>query len=64
MLKQLDILFSNYDLAFNPKDGVVVTMKEYQKGCHGVVSKNIQNKKGSNRKTVKPFLKTGTGGET
>ncbi|WP_300456610.1 hypothetical protein [Desulfobacula sp.] len=31
--KQVSILFKNYDLAFNPKDGVVVKIKEFQNGC-------------------------------
>lgn len=31
--KQIGILFTNYDIAFNPKDGVVTEMKTYQKGC-------------------------------
>jgi len=31
--KQVGILFTNYDLAFNPKDGVVTVMKGFQEGC-------------------------------
>ena len=31
--KQVKTLFKNNDLAFNPKDGVVTKMKEFQKEC-------------------------------
>jgi hypothetical protein len=44
MQKQLDILFSNYDLDSNPKDGVAVGMKEYPKGSHGKETKVTMNR--------------------
>jgi len=31
--KQIGILFTNYDIAFNPRDGVVTGMKVFQEGC-------------------------------
>jgi len=31
--KQIGILFTNYDIAFNPRDGVVTDMKVFQEGC-------------------------------
>lgn len=38
--KQIGILFQNYELAFNPKDGVVTEMKVFQEQCP---KKNLQS---------------------